>query len=159
MNIVNWQTAVLQRLTNSFLLYAKNNSWLKLSQATSCCLMTTCGTSNWALWRVRCGGVCDNNCTFTAKARVYYENGMSSLTIGFAEAHIYKGHMSCSWAKQTRLPGVHGAGCHPFPSRSMSQTHIFPLFFCILYGFIQWSMSVWVLIIRYDKMVSHHVHN
>ena len=31
----------------------------------------------------------------------------------------------------------------------------FPLFFCILYGFIQWSISVWVLIIRYDKMVSH----
>ena len=31
----------------------------------------------------------------------------------------------------------------------------FHLFCCILYGFIRWSMSVWVLIIRCDKMVSH----
>ena len=31
----------------------------------------------------------------------------------------------------------------------------FILFFCILYGFIWWSICVWVLIIRYDKMVSH----
>ena len=29
------------------------------------------------------------------------------------------------------------------------------LFFCILYGFIWWSIRVWVLIISYDKMVSH----
>ena len=40
-----------------------------------------------------------------------------------------------------------GAICH-------GRTY-FILFFCILYGFIWWSIRVWVLISRYDKMVSH----
>ena len=37
----------------------------------------------------------------------------------------------------------------------LSRTHIFSLIFCILYGFIWWSISVWFLIIRNDKMVGH----
>ena len=42
------------------------------------------------------------------------------------------------------------------PLAAICHGHIyFPLFFCILYGFIWWRSYVQILIIRYDKMVSH----
>ena len=41
MNTASWLITVLPKSTNNFLLYTKNNSWLKSSPATGRCLVTS----------------------------------------------------------------------------------------------------------------------
>ena len=77
--------------------------------------------------------------------------------IGLMMWHLWAGTLSAGVSPKFPLCFTYlFPGCFPFALMSWCHGHTyFPLFFFILYRFIWWSMSVWVLIIRCDKMVSH----